>query len=363
MNSRTPASALRATMRIHASTNSISPALVHLTGCRSVQQSAGAPRRQLPLALSLGSSVQRRCASQAAAEKYEPPEQHQQQLPSENHPNLSPQDANPPASTRPPPIVLPVRKPDTSTFQHYFAIGKVYLTFYKTGVKNIYHNTRLIYPSRTADKSLIPRPDTRSHLLLRDRWAHDIRRLPLFVLLLIVCGEFTPLVVVAIPSIVPYTCRLPQHVDKLRKKMQERRAHSLTNHHCAALSTPPGPQPPLPVAHLARSLGIVSSFWDKIGFVPGLLARPRLEKRLRFLVQDSALLLKAGGVDALEDEEVKLACSDRGIDVLDRSDEELRGVLSRWLRLVMSHRGGQDESVERTVFLLTRPETDWPREI
>ena len=167
--------------------------------------------------------------------------------------------------------------------------------------------------------------------------------------------------VVAVPSIVPYTCRIPQHVNKLRKKLEERRAHSLSDHHYAVQSSTK-PEHQFPVAHLARSLGLVSSFWDRIGFVPEYVAKPRVEKRLQFLAEDSALLLQAGGVPALVDEEVKLACSDRGIDVTDRSDEELRDVLSRWLRLVTQHQGGKDESVMRIIFLLTRPETEWPFE-
>lgn len=168
--------------------------------------------------------------------------------------------------------------------------------------------------------------------------------------------------VVAFPSIVPYTCRLPQHVNKLRKKLEERRAHSLINEHHAALSAVAF-EPQSSVAHLARSLGLVSSFWDRIGFIPSVIAKPRVEKRLHFLVEDSVLLLQAGGVAALEDEEVKLACTDRGIVVTGRSDEELREVLSRWLRLILQHDGGEDESRQRLVFLLCRPEDEWPQEV
>ena len=167
--------------------------------------------------------------------------------------------------------------------------------------------------------------------------------------------------VVAVPSIVPYTCRIPQHVAKLRKQLEERRAHSLSDYNYAVQSSAK-PEHQLPFAHVARSLGLVSSFWDRIGFVPEFVAKPRVEKRLLFLAEDSMLLLKAGGVPVLEDEEVKLACCDRGIDVTGRSDEELRDVLSRWLRLVTQQEGGKGEAVVRIMHLLTWPDSEWPFE-
>ncbi|KAM7204295.1 hypothetical protein V8F20_003708 [Naviculisporaceae sp. PSN 640] len=359
MNSRTSTSALRATKRVHGSIHHTPRVLsfVHIAGYRSIGSS-----RLLP-----SIPTHRKYSSQPAVEtkSYDSPEQHHLTPSSSNNNNrnLSPQDANPPATTRPPPLTLPTRDPNASTFSYYLATGKAYLAFYKTGLKNVYHNTRLLYPSKSTDTSLIPRKNTRSHLLLRKRWSYDIRRLPIFALLLIVCGEFTPLVVVALPSLVPYTCRLPSHVEKLRKKVEERRAESLENHQHAVLSNLGSPDLDFPRAHLARSLGLVSPFWDKIGWVPEVLAGNRVAKRLLFLEIDSKLLLEAGGVAALEDEEVRLACADRGIDVTGRSDEELRGVLERWLRFVMQHKGSQEESIMRMVFLLSQPEDEWPSEM
>lgn len=378
MNCRTPSSALRATLRLGLDTNGSSSALrlavlAYPAGPATFRQSKSriTQRQGRPFIHAPSNTIQRCYSSQsAAAQKPEPVEQQQ---PSQQSPNPvpSPEDANPPSTTRPPPLDTPVRQPGMSTFKYLFSTGKAYLGFYKNGIKSIYHNTRLVYNHRVEGSStssssssiqtLVPRPGTRSHLLLRDRWNHDIRRLPIFILLFIVCGEFTPFVVVAVPSIVPYTCRIPQHVNKLTKKLEERRAHSLSDFHYAAQSSTK-PEDQFPIAHLARSLGLVSSFWDRIGFVPEFVAKPRVEKRLQFLAEDSMLLVKAGGVPALEDEEVKLACCDRGIDVTDRSDEELRDVLARWLRLVTQHEGGKDESAMRVIFLLTRPETEWPFE-
>ncbi len=137
---------------------------------------------------------------------------------------LSPAAANPPYTTRPPPLHLPLAAADASTFRRLFDTGKAYLTFYKTGLKYIYINARMLYrdapgpPAAAAtapNKSraagvvkqkqkqqqqqqqqqeqqqavAVPPRETRAYRLLAARTAHDLRRLPLFGLLLLVCGE------------------------------------------------------------------------------------------------------------------------------------------------------------------------------
>jgi len=47
---------------------------------------------------------------------------------------------------------------------------------------------------------------------------------------------------------------------------------------------------------------------------------------------DDALLQRDGGVKNLSNDEVKLACEQRGIDVLGRKHDYLRDVLERWLK-------------------------------
>ncbi|CRK26510.1 hypothetical protein BN1708_004238 [Verticillium longisporum] len=51
---------------------------------------------------------------------------------------------NPPASTRPAPLNLPRRDPEASTFSHLLATGKAYISFYKTGLKAVFTNRRLL---------------------------------------------------------------------------------------------------------------------------------------------------------------------------------------------------------------------------
>lgn len=283
----------------------------------------------------------------------------------------SPTAANPPASTRPPPLSLPARDPAASTFSHLFATGKAYLTFYKTGFKQIYINTRLVWSLGSASglppdtpgapgqhtaepPTLRPAATTRSAELLKRRWRHDIRRLPLFALMFVVCGEFTPLVVLALPGVVPLTCRIPRQIEKLRKATEARRAASSARIRdkiqrisgSSSSSSSPDDGPALSraelTAHAARSLGLISPMWDRLPLPDGavaLLASRRVRAYLAYLDRDGHLLSQAGGVPALEDDEVALACEDRGLPVVDRPPAELREELGRWVALA----GGEDD--------------------
>lgn len=296
--------------------------------------------------------------------------------PSPSNATISPTAANPPATTRPAPLNLPNREPNSSTLSFYFATGKAYLTFYKTGLKNVYLNTRLVWSLNAA--AGVPRAETpppgdiatpptvtitttravgsttRSTLLLRRRWRHDVRRLPLFALLLLVCGEFTPLVVMAMPKLVPYTCRIPRQVETLQRKAEERRAASfhkldkiplLDADIEASLSSSPSSEATASLsdaetaAHIARSLNLISPLWDRLGVPDATLAallstQRKVQRHLDFLKEDDALLVQAGGVVALEDEEVVLACVDRAIGTIGRSNEELRKEMQSWLQYI-----------------------------
>lgn len=270
----------------------------------------------------------------------------------------SPTAANPPASTRPPPLSLPARDPAASTFSHLFATGKAYLTFYKTGFKQIYINTRLVWSLSSASgippdtpagqpaepPTLRPAATTRSTELLKRRWRHDIRRLPLFALMFVVCGEFTPLVVLALPSVVPLTCRIPRQIEKLRAATESRRRASaarvqdrIHNASSGSHSTEGSALSHAEVtAHVARSLNLISPLWDRLPLpdsAVALLASRRVRAHVAYLDHDGHLLSQAGGVPALEDDEVALACEDRGLPVVDRSAAELRRSLGRWVAL------------------------------
>lgn len=311
----------------------------------------------------------------------------------------SPTAANPPASTRPPPLSLPARDPAASTFSHLFATGKAYLTFYKTGFKQIYINTRLVWSLGSASgipsdgtppagqqptaspPTLRPAVTTRSTELLKRRWRHDIRRVPLFALMFVVCGEFTPLVVLALPGVVPLTCRIPRQIEKLRRATEARRqASSRRIQEHIRQKNGPGetgvgegsvPSRAEVTAHIARSLNLISPLWDRLPLpdsAVALLASRRVRAHVAYLLRDGHLLSQAGGVPALEDEEVALACEDRGLPVVDRSAAALRESLGRWVDLAGEEVDDQSpwspETVARREALVVSllAATKWPLE-
>ncbi|KAI1259690.1 hypothetical protein F5Y18DRAFT_433000 [Xylariaceae sp. FL1019] len=241
---------------------------------------------------------------------------------------------NPPDSTRPPPLELPVRDPSKSRFKYLFTLGKAYSTFYKTGLKAVFTNRKLLrdgaIPTHQSSAHLQSNTyPSRAFTLTSERTRHDYRRLPIFGLIVLICGEFTPLAVLAFPKITPYTCRIPKQQDIIRRSAESRRRssrdalHSIDKHDNAAVAdVAPG--------HICRSLGLGSALWDKVGVdVPS--ARKRAAKAITALQVDDHLIRDGGGVKHLVDGEVVLACEKRGINTFSVDAETLRQKLADWL--------------------------------
>ncbi|KAL5323282.1 hypothetical protein ACEPPN_007816 [Leptodophora sp. 'Broadleaf-Isolate-01'] len=273
---------------------------------------------------------------------------------------------NGPLTTLPAPLSPPTRQPSQSLAVHLLALGKAYIAFYKTGIKNIYTNFKL---SRTLQARLDANhssslPDaikakaiTRSEFQLLARNWHDVKRVPLFALVLICCGELTPLVVIVLTSIVPWTCRIPKQIQSDRSKLEERRRISFRN---LTAKVPEGKRGAgdldrMQLLHISWSLGLCSSVWDYLGGqLPGLptgVLRRRVVKRVEYLEMDDRLIERAGGVKDMDVEEVRMALVERGVDVLGREGKGMKSELSAWLK------SREKVSVER--LLLTRPSA-WP---
>ncbi|KAI0108753.1 hypothetical protein F4776DRAFT_409640 [Hypoxylon sp. NC0597] len=299
-------------------------------------------------------TASRRAASTASQTKEAP--KSVSELVSSSRPStpLSPSTTlNPPASTRPPPLELPTRDPGSSLFSYLFRLGKAYTSFYKSGLRAIFVNRRLLShspsapppssstlaASASASASTFP---TRSDILLRARVRHDLSRLPLFGLLVLICGEFTPLIVLVFPRLTPYTCRIPKQTDVLRRSSEARRAASFRALQYGLSSDVSRAKPDSVVnGHICRSLGLTSALWDKIG-LDGPFAGMRARRAVQRIAADDAMIREGGGVDALVDEEVVLACEERGIDVLGKSVDELRSRLEEWLRRTAPESRGDD---------------------
>ncbi|KAF2150837.1 hypothetical protein K461DRAFT_280867 [Myriangium duriaei CBS 260.36] len=206
----------------------------------------------------------------------------------------------------------------------------------------------------------------RFQTLIRDD--EDWKKLPQFAVLVAAAGEYLPLLVPFMPKLVPRTCRIPKQIQGMRKNRERRAnlsfeagfealskdkireaviaARSIADkelvHSYIHASTPATylmadtiidklsmPQ----LVHASTMLDLHGRWWARIGLNPpqGMMKR-RVKRRLQYLAVDDTLLLRsAEGIDALNAEEVRIACDERAMKVTDRETEELRTALKDWL--------------------------------
>jgi hypothetical protein len=273
---------------------------------------------------------------------------------------------NPPLSTLPPPLSLPTRGSE-NVFTYLFRLGRAYGGFYKNGIKAVWFNYKAssALHQRLKEKHSISNSRdavvrdllSRSEFQLLARNRHDIGKLPFFGLLVLLLGEWLPLVVPFMPGVVPGTCRIPKQIKGMREKAEERRRMSFRS----AVLIPSDEQlmpgegakgDAWPVAfnlehrtqllkklrddqlhHLSSTLGLHSRLWDRIQLAPpSFLLRRVISKHLEYLASDDFLLLRyPSATKALSPEELDAACEERGLDVLGRREDVLRHQLTWWL--------------------------------
>lgn len=273
---------------------------------------------------------------------------------------------NPPTSTLPPVLALPPpQQPDQSLFSYYFALGKAYLLFYKTGIKAIYYNwkwTRQLRGRIAASPSPQQRKGndeallgsgvlSRAEFLLLQRTGQDTRKIPLFVLMYVVCGEFTPLVVVALSGLVPRTLWIPKQVLRAREKAESRRAAVYATTASSESKPETAITTPNEAGRLGQILGAYPAWWDRLPITPSWFISRRVAERLRLIELDDFAIQQDGswgdGVQRLADgDEVRLAAEMRGLNVLGRGDQELKSILEKWLRARKSGRSMKEMVLE-----------------
>lgn len=176
----------------------------------------------------------------------------------------------------------------------------------------------------------------RADFQLVRRSAHDIRRMIPFSLVLLICGEFTPLIVLALGNaITPFACRLPQQNHntiqrRIRLKRQALQAVQADQGTATPLSTGSDEElqwlgnafgardfavsrhtPAQDILFACAAFGLVKSI-DRPAFLVPLIYRRRLIRYTEYLEVDDAMLLKGGGAAGLSSEEVRIAVEERG---------------------------------------------------
>jgi hypothetical protein len=286
---------------------------------------------------------------------------------------------NPPPTTLPPPLDLPTRSSESYPI-YLYRIGRAYGTFYKDGLKAVWHNHKdasalkkrivsdlnarkpnLASPLSASKRWSVFRDEAvlrgvvkRAEFQLLERNARDIGKLPFFGLLVLMFGEWLPLLVPFIPNRVPGTCRIPKQVRGMREKSEGRRRVSFR-------SGVPEPKEAGKVAvegggkwrvterkgvegvlksldqkqlvHLSSVLNTHGGIWEKVGILPPVaLLRMAVGAMMQYIALDDFLLVEAGGPGGLSREEVMIACEERGIDVLGKEEEKLRAELKAWVK-------------------------------
>lgn len=192
-----------------------------------------------------------------------------------------------------------------------------------------------------------------------------------FTLILIICGEFTPLIIPLFGSaITPATCRVPGQIAKERDTASKRKYSALLTHVRATTSgdgtalesVQVGSEQELSLlAELANPawvagadanavlracavFGLVKSH-DRMGgsALAGLVYRPRLERYLEYLSIDDGMIRAGGGVAAMSPAEVRIALDERGAgDVAAlRAGEKAETVEREWLERWLDVREGE----------------------
>lgn len=133
---------------------------------------------------------------------------------------------------------------------------------------------------------------------------------------------------------------IPKQVLGVREKAEKRRAGSFRD---GTIDSPNELQSsekvevedlkPAHLTHVGRSLGLYPALLDRLGLgMPSALLRRRVREWKEYIDLDDKAIERNGGVGQLEVEELRIACEERGLDVLGKSDEQLRRVLREWLQ-------------------------------
>ncbi len=277
---------------------------------------------------------------------------------------------NPPPISYAPEITVPARKVDQSLFSYAYKAGRAYLNFYKTGISHVRQATKLAKTLRAKAKE---QPDKdRTDVLTRAEWQvvrrsrQDILRLPAFGALILILGEWLPLVVLYITPLIPEACRIPQQVSRSLRKLEDRRKDRLRKISLAAPQLMLKDKRPASAAvdlnmedfqHNGKFLSSSAKIrnvnantmtyfelllfsakydcharvWDWISVNPpkGLL-KWSVGKTLSYLKRDDELIERDGGWAALGEKEIRRACVERGISVVGKTEEEYRKAFAGW---------------------------------
>jgi hypothetical protein len=253
---------------------------------------------------------------------------------------------NPPESTRPPPLIIPTRAPKQLAPSYYYKIAKVYISFYRAGLRGVWTNWRAasqirkhIHEAGKRIKNAKSEEEvqalamqgpgyTRSDFQVMRRSVHDNKRLPLFLGLFVVTFEFFPAVVYVLRNWIsdklPYPCRQPKQVEIVRNKAVERWRRTEEKWK----SVDPGQLKMLDFVLYMAEFHDLAVKGIPLSWQPWFVLIGRVKKHVEYLRFDDMMIGK-DGVKGLIDEEVIISAVERGIWDPQTSIDQLRQRLQR----------------------------------
>ena len=245
--------------------------------------------------------------------------------------------------------------------KYLYRCGRSYITFYKQGVRNVRTTLKLAKTLREkARRAGVQKEGEMDKVLTRAEWQVVLRsradkiRLPAFGALLLVFGEWLPLLVIYLTPVVPEPCRIPAQVERSRRKGEQRRtererrlaidaARLVAKDRVAGSTNPVNIRPQAvnmeilekadlyTLLNLDIRFGIQPKIWDWLFMTPPkAMLKYGLKNRISYLQKDDSAIKRDGGFQALNALEVERASAERGIRVLGRKEAELRKELAAW---------------------------------
>lgn len=233
----------------------------------------------------------------------------------------------------------------TEKAKDLWATAKYLFKFYFNGVKQIWANRTLVkaVQQRVAEGGEL---QSRDEFQLLRTHRSDMKKLPLFLLILLVLEEALPLVVIWAPSLLPSTCVLPSQLLKIRMSTEVKRAEA-----CQKLRESKSVQSLLPVVDTSKAAPKLSTTHqgdaatdvlstlsqEELSWLAKMfslatwggtsMVRRRLDTHLAYLREDDKWIAATMpvGVDVLAK-----ACSERGLRSADIDPKEMTKTLRDW---------------------------------
>ncbi|WFD34414.1 hypothetical protein MCUN1_001255 [Malassezia cuniculi] len=245
-----------------------------------------------------------------------------------------------PAETAKPTKPLTIRE----RISNAWSTVKYLFRFYMNGVKQIWRNREIVKKIQE-DVKLTGRSLTWEETQLFRTHSSDMRKLPLFLLILVTIEELLPLMVIYTPFLLPSTCILPSQRTSIMKHFEvkrkaavvELRRHVDEDHDFDVPVIERTDEPDLAGATLAqvapervRELAVVynQSLWGGTA-----LQRRRIARHLAMLRDDDSLLASSEVMRSPEPDVALLeqACTERGIRAVNTEPQKMRDLLGQWL--------------------------------